>query len=181
LEFKYAVFRKTECSATEKSGVDCVRKIVKIVWFLPTEYYDRNRTFFQHFVHTLSPIPLKRNTMVSGIRRVCRLREVLFTSSTVPNAFFYLYRKACQLVTGRACFALKILFKPATMWVNPATELFRFGLTLYFSKSSWNRGYRICWLRELIAFSRTGIWIVLSLSSCLKFCVKPFVMYSIIG
>jgi hypothetical protein len=23
------------------SGVDCVRNIVKIAWFLPSEYYDR--------------------------------------------------------------------------------------------------------------------------------------------
>jgi hypothetical protein len=25
----------------------------KIVWFLPKEYYDRNKTFFHYFVHNL--------------------------------------------------------------------------------------------------------------------------------
>jgi hypothetical protein len=30
---------------TEKSGVDCVRNVVKIVLFLPDDFYDRNITF----------------------------------------------------------------------------------------------------------------------------------------
>jgi hypothetical protein len=49
----------------------------KIVWFLPNEYYDRNKTFFQHFVHNLPLISLLRNTMVSETRRVCTLKMSL--------------------------------------------------------------------------------------------------------
>jgi hypothetical protein len=58
LEYKHVVFRNPWCSATEKSGVHCVENIVKIVWFLPNEYYDRNITCCQHFVHYLPPISL---------------------------------------------------------------------------------------------------------------------------
>jgi hypothetical protein len=34
LEYKHVMFRKLQCSATQKLGVDCVWNIVKIVWSL---------------------------------------------------------------------------------------------------------------------------------------------------
>jgi hypothetical protein len=65
----------------EIGGRLCTKHGKKIVWFLPKEYYYRNKTFFQHFVDNLPPpISLLRNTMVSETRRVCTLKMSLQVS-----------------------------------------------------------------------------------------------------
>jgi hypothetical protein len=33
----------------------CTGNVKKIVWFIPKEYYDRNKAFCHHFIHNLYP------------------------------------------------------------------------------------------------------------------------------